>query len=111
MKQQNIIINQGCNFSMVLNIKDADGNSIGLENYSARAQVRPNYADITPNDFVVFTCVLNSQNSTLTLSMNSTTTEGITFSRGIYDVELVNPTNEVERILKGTVKVEKEVTR
>jgi hypothetical protein len=53
---------------------------------------------------------LDNANHTINLSINATDTAALTWTKGVYDLELTGPTGAVTRIFTGSVSVSKEVT-
>lgn len=47
---------------------------------------------------------------TITIVISATATAAYTWTKGVYDLELVSPSGRVTRILSGTVTLSKEVT-
>jgi hypothetical protein len=56
------------------------------------------------------TIVLDPTLRTITLSLTAETTAALTFTKGVYDLEMVSPTDVVTAILYGSVSLTKEVT-
>lgn len=121
------IIEQGATLSFELQYKDANGVPIDLTGYTGRMQIRPNVASST---------VLFQMNSTVRPdgtglnfngSNNSTPPSSgsigvfisayssslMTFNEAVYDIEIVSGSTYpvVTRLIEGTVKLSKEVTR
>ena len=104
----NIVIDQGTDFATTVNLTDADGNELDVSGYSAAGQIRKSYTSSTATDF---TMSLSAISSSLTLSLNNSTTSAMTSGRYVYDIELTDPSGIVSRILEGQVTVTPEVTR
>ena len=103
----NLVIDQGTTFTSNFLVNDDDGNPVNLAAYTARSQLRKHY---TSSNSTSFTVEANSTGYvTLTLTANVTT--GLSAGRYVYDVELINPSNVVSRILEGLITVTPEVTR
>lgn len=103
----NLVIDQGTTFSSNFLVNDDDGNAVDLSSYTARSQLRKHY---TSSNSTPFTVTANSTGYvTLTLAANTTT--NLTAGRYVYDVELVDASNVVSRILEGMITVTPEVTR
>jgi hypothetical protein len=103
----NLVIDQGTTFTSNFLVNDDDGNAVDLSIYTARSQLRKHY---TSSNSTSFTVTANSTGYvTLTLSANTTT--GLAAGRYVYDVELVDASNVVSRILEGMITVTPEVTR
>ena len=106
-----------------------DVNSAGYSTYASGGYVQYN----TPVDFAGFTArmtikdkvggtaletmtdanvkiVLDNTARTITLLLSATVTAAYTWTKGVYDLEMVSGSGVVTAILSGTVTVSKEVT-
>jgi hypothetical protein len=87
-----------------------------LTGYSARMQVRKYVESATTIVELLSTnldsnrITLGGADGTITLFMRAEDTRAITQS-GYYDLEIVSPSNEVDRIVEGTFTLSPEVTR
>lgn len=111
----NLNIDQGATLSVVATWKDSNGTPVNLTGYTARLQVR--------NDFAAGSAVLSltTENGgialggtagTVTLSAAATATAALSAPYvGVYDLELVSGGGVVTRLLEGTANVTPEVTR
>jgi hypothetical protein len=54
--------------------------------------------------------IVLTEDGEITLSMSAEHTAALTFSRGVYDLEIVPPTGEPYKIIKGNVFLKREVT-
>lgn len=85
-----------------------------LTGYTARAQVRASVSaaepllDLTTEEGGI---VIDAPTGTIELRMDAAATAGITWSQGVYDLELVDPDGFVTRLAQGSVSVDREVTR
>lgn len=108
-----IEIEQGAFWSASLTYKDKLGEPIPLTGYSARMHIRP----FTESDDVMLVLstaeggiTLGADDGIIEIEISSAQTATLT-SDGVYDLELVAPSGEVKRLLKGKVKLDMEVTR
>jgi hypothetical protein len=118
----NITCQQGSTFDLLMTLRYPDPDSPefdptylnwDLTGYTARMQVRK-YVDsatvvialTTENDRIV----LGGETGTLQLFIRAEDTRTITTS-GFYDIEIISPSNEVDRIIEGTFTLSPEVTR
>lgn len=102
----NIVIDQGTTFASSIAILDENEDPINMTNYSSRGQIRKTY---TSSNAINFTTAL--ANGVLVLSLTANQTANISSGRYVYDVELVDGSNTVVRILEGIVTITPEVTR
>jgi hypothetical protein len=122
----NFTIEQGTTVNFELQYKNASGSAINLTGYSARMQIRPDYADNTKTSYLYISSSLNSDGTGLNFSgssnLNSPTSgtigvyisaassSALNFDTAVYDLELQTG-SLVTRLLQGTIKLSKEVTR
>lgn len=110
----NIICDQGSTFQRVIEIKDTDGTVFPLNGYTARMQIRREVDSATP---IIELTVANGRiviyNSLGTIELKLSASETASMSRGgYYDLEIVKTlTGEVQKVLRGEFRLEKEVTR
>lgn len=104
----NISIDQGTDYTTVINVTDEDDLVIDLTGYTGAAQMRKHY---TSSNAYAFTVSIAASNGAVTLSMNSATTNAISAGRYVYDCELRSASNVVSRLIEGIVTVTPQVTR
>ncbi len=109
-----LTIEQGADFSKSFVLKNPDGSVKDLTGHTARMQVRQYVFEdtvlleaTTANGGIT----LNVVTGTLTVKFSSALTSALTMKSGVYDIELINSTGEVNRLLKGSVSFDPEVTR
>ena len=106
-----LLIEQGSKFERVVAVQDATGQVRNLTGYTARMQARESISssstlfDITPD--------ISGAQGLVTVTIPSSETTDYTWSKGVYDLEIVNTAGdgEVERILEGGITLSLEVTR
>jgi hypothetical protein len=103
----NIVIDQGTTFSTTINLTDDDDAPIDLTGYTGRSKMKKHYTSSNSHSFTVG---LSGTSGVVTLSLSATQTSNIVPGRYVYDVELINPSNIVSRIVEGIVTVTPEVT-
>jgi hypothetical protein len=104
----NLIIDQGTDFSAVIDVTDTSDNAFNLTGYSVAGQMRKNYASSAATTFVA------SQNGTsgqIALSLSSSETADLEPGRYLYDVEIRSAANTVTRVVEGIVTVTPGITR
>ena len=110
----NITCEQGATFTRTFTITDPAGDVVNLTSYTGRMQVRREVDSSTAlieltsaNGRLVIVPLLGE----ITITLTPDLTAGITRD-GVYDLEIVNTgTGVVYRVLKGSFKIDKEVTR
>jgi selenophosphate synthetase-related protein len=118
----NINCQQGSTFDMLVTLRYPDPDSIytdptyinwDLTGYRARMQIRKYVESATP--MITLTTeneriLLGGEAGTIQLMIRSEDTSAIQFS-GVYDLEIISPSNEVDRVLQGNFNLSYEVTR
>ena len=106
-------IKQGETFNPSLRRQDGAGGYFDFTGYTARAQVRSKISDTavlielsTVNGGLVLT-----SNGYIHFLISAADTAALTFTVGVWDFELINASNQVQRMFAGKVKMLKEVTR
>lgn len=109
-----LLIEQGATFVKDIVWKDGYGVAVDVVGYTARMQIRPH----TSSDTVMLSAttengyiVIGPEAGTIHISIPATVTAALTQSRGVYDLEMVDPDGVVTRLLQGGVAISKEVTR
>lgn len=108
----NLPVEQGANFIKSFTLKDSKRRPINLTGYTARMQVRPSVASeqvivelSTANGKIVITPLIGL------VKLQLTAAETQVLSSGVYDLELVDASGFVIRLLEGKFTVSPEVTR
>lgn len=109
-----LTIFQGASLSLPLVWKDSAGVVVNITGYTARLHVRQSIEDVatlltltTENGGIV----VDGPAGKITLTMTAAATAALTFTSGVYDLELIAAGGVVSRLLMGKVKVDREVTR
>lgn len=108
-----IEIEQGATFKIQLTWTDENALAIDLTGWTARMDIRASISAASPLHQLTTEnggITLGDAAGTIDLLISATDTEAFTFDSGVYDLEMVNG-SEVTRLLKGSIKVSKEITR
>ena len=105
----NLTVDQGADFSALIDITDSSGNVLNLTGYTVAGQIRKNYDSTGYNEFGA--TVSNATGGTITILLADATTRAMSAGRYVYDVEITSGGGEVTRVLEGQVEVTPEVTR
>lgn len=103
-----IRIEQGATWKPVLTLRDTD-----LTGYTARMQIRPDIdsdtvlLELTTSNGIT----IDGPAGQITLHLTDVETTALDWREGVYDLELIAPSGDVQRLLKGPVEVDPEVTR
>ncbi len=107
-------IEQGATLIKPLVWKDDSGVPRNLTGFAARMQIRKSPSNgivlfelSTANEKIVIAPI----DGKVTLIFSAEDTAEMTWSRGVYDLELIASNGFVTRLLQGMVSVSKEVTR
>lgn len=110
----NLTFGQGTTWKLSMTYTDANDAPVDLTNYVARMQARVGY------DAATTVLNINSNGSGITLGgtagsisivVPASTTTTIGAAQYVYDLELVSPSDEVTRLIEGTLTVTPEVTK
>lgn len=109
-----LLINQGADFLQIFTWKGSDGVPINLSGYTARMMIKNSPEDDTA--LVTLTTengriALGGALGTITLSLNSTVTAALDFTKALYDLELVSGGGFVTRLIGGAVTLSPEITK
>lgn len=115
---EEIIIDQGADVAIEIELVEQDGSKKDLTGYSAAAKMKRNYNSVDSDEVVDFGANIAepATEGVVVLSLTNTQTDQLnTRSRYVYDVEISffdSDQNEIiERVLEGKVKVSPSVTR
>lgn len=100
--KSNIVIDQGSDYEVTIDVTDANNVPTNLTGYVGAAQMRKHYTSLTSTPFTVS---IFANTGAVTLSMNSATTGVLSPGRYVYDCELTSNTNVVTRLVEGIVTV------
>jgi hypothetical protein len=109
----NFTIYQGATFSREITVRDSDNDLFDFTNYTARMHIR---AEIDSTETMVELTTENGMielggtDGTVTLTISSADTASMS-TDGVYDLEIINNGGRVDRLLKGAVTLDLEVTR
>jgi len=103
----NIVIDQGATFSTSLNLTDDDDNPIDLTGYTGRSKMKKHYTSSNSQSFSVS---LAGNTGVIVMSLTANQTSNLVAGRYVYDVEIINASGVVTRIIEGIVTVTPEVT-
>lgn len=114
-----LLIEQGATLNLSLAYKDSANTAIDLTGYSAKMQIKDNYADNATTTYLTLSSSLQPDGTGLTLGgvsgtigiyVSAATSSALTFSSASYDLEITSGST-VTRLLQGSAFISKEVTR
>lgn len=106
--KSNIVIDQGTDYELTVNVADANSSIIQLEGFTGKAQLRKYHSSSKKYDFTVD---VTANTGEITMSMTSNVSANIAAGRYVYDCVLVSNNNVVSRIVEGIVTINPRVTR
>lgn len=118
------VIEQGSTLDFEIQYKDANNSPINLAGYSGRMQLRQSVdssdviitlssslsADGTGLNFSGSNGTTPPTSGSIGIYISAASSSAFTFSNAVYDLEIVSG-SRVTRILEGSVRLSKEVTR
>jgi len=109
-----LTIDQGATYSQTITWKDPSKNAIDLTGYTARMQIRGKRTSTsatlsltTENGGIT----LGDAEGTIALYISATDSAALEVGTYVYDLELIEPSGGVQRLLMGNFLVRGEVTR
>ena len=122
----NFTIEQGTTVNLELAYKDVSGSAIDLSGYGGRMQIRPDFADNTTTSYIYLSSSLAADGTGLNFSgsaglnppasgtigiyISAASSSALNFDSALYDIEIQSG-SIVTRLLQGTIKLSREVTR
>ena len=103
---------QGSTFERVIEVTNNDDTIKNLDGVTARMQVRTSVdassalVEVTTENGRI---AINGELGTITLSLSASDTAALT-QGGVYDLELVDASSNVERLIEGNFNLEQNVT-
>lgn len=104
----NLIMDQGSDFSAVIDLTDAAGNVYNLLGFTAAAQMRKNFASTSAYTFNAGT---GGANGRVSLTLANSITDTVEPGRYMYDVEITSGGGVKTRVVEGIVTVNPGITR
>ncbi|MGZ4849806.1 MAG: hypothetical protein ACXV2C_00270 [Candidatus Bathyarchaeia archaeon] len=102
-----IVIDQGTTFSTVINLVDISNNPVSLSGFTSAAQMKKWYTSL---NHVSFITSINSIAGTITLQLPASTTANIVHGKYVYDVDIIDASNNITRAVEGIATVTPGVT-
>ena len=104
----NIVIEQGVDLTLQVNVQDSTGATYSLTGASAAAQIRDDY---NGSLLATFTSVTNTGvTGQIALTLSAVTASALPLSGGRWDLLLTTSANTKIRLLNGSVTISGEVT-
>lgn len=106
-----LYMDQGATFNNVINLTDDVTNTyVNVSGYTVRSQMRRSYYSTNATANLVCT-VTDAANGEITMSLGASNTAAIKAGRYLFDLETIDTSNTVSRVLEGIITVTPEITR
>jgi hypothetical protein len=106
-----LYMDQGTSFRNVINLTDdVTNDTINISGYLVRSQMRRSYYSMNASANITCT-ITDAANGEVTLTLPPSTTANIKAGRYLFDVQTVDTSNNVVRILEGIMTVTPQVTK
>lgn len=109
------IIEQGATFGQTLTLKDSSDTLINLTGYTS-AEMDLRETPESSSEVITLTTAnnritLGGSAGTVTLSISAADTANLTAGDGVFDLEIVDGSSRVFRILEGTYTIRRNISR
>ncbi len=105
----NLVFDQGADFSTTLNITDDDDVGIDITGWTFEGKARKEY---TSTVFVTLgVAIANATLGSVTLSASRVVTGAMVPLRYVYDVEAIDTSNNLHRIIEGQIQLNPQATK
>ena len=104
----NIIIDQGTDFSALIDVESASDTVYNLSGYTVAAQMRKTYASSTA---VTFGTSHNGVLGQISITLANIVTNTLEPGRYMYDIEITSAGGAKTRVVQGTATVTAGITR
>jgi hypothetical protein len=112
--EYDITIEQGSDFELPLTYEAPEGSVVDFTGSTAQMHAREAYGSSTTLFELTTTnggIILGGLAGTIKLKMAAAATAQLSFTRAVYDLEVVSSTGKVYKVIKGSVFLKREVTR
>jgi hypothetical protein len=109
-----ITVQQGAKFELNVQARNDDGTVKDLTGYTGRMQVRATVdavAILMEASTALSTIVIDGPNGTVAVTVPADVTGAMTWTSGVYDLEVSTGPTNVIRLVEGFASLSKEVTR
>ena len=106
---QNITIDQDCDFTETLTVKDSTGTVVDLSNETITSKMRKTHLSTTAFSFT--TAKVSATDGTCSITMTDAVTTGLAEGRYVWDLTTTNASGLITRRIEGRVTVTPSVTR
>lgn len=104
-----VVINQGADFSMVLILRNGEGEPVDLSGATVQAELRAGWDKPKLGEFSV--AILDASGGRLRLTLSGAASAEMSPGSGFYDVLLIDAESQRQRILEGTFRIRPAITQ
>ena len=104
----NIIIDQGTDFSALVDVSTSTNTVYDLTGYTVAGQMRKNYSSTSAT---TFGCSHNGVLGQISITLSNAITDALSPVRYLYDIEITSAGGSKSRVVQGTVTVTAGMTR
>jgi hypothetical protein len=104
-----LYIDAGADFSTTFDLVADDGSPINIQGYSFRSQIKKSYYSANVAANLVITTTDASNGNTL-ITLDAANTANIFPGRYVYDIKMIDTSNQTTRVLEGIVTITPQVT-
>ena len=106
---QNITIDQDCDFTETLTVKDSTGTVVDLSNETIISTMRKTYSSATAYSFT--TAKVSATDGTCTITLTDTVTADLEEGRYVWDLTTTDSSGLITRRIEGRATVTPSVSR
>ena len=106
---QNITIDQDCDYTETLTVKDSTGTVVDLSNETITSSMRKTHLSATSYDFT--TAKVSATDGTCSITMTDAVTATLTEGRYVWDLTTTDSSGLITRRIEGRATVTPSVTR
>ena len=106
----NLFIDQGTDYSIVVDCTDVSGEVLDLTGYTAAAQIRKTYSSTTAVNFTV-SVRSPATAGILDVSLTNAQTNAMKAGRYVYDIEITSSGGIKDRVIEGQLEIMPGVTQ
>lgn len=106
-----LYMDQGTSFRNIINLMDDTINSnINIDGYIISSQMRRSYYSANASANLVCT-ITDAPNGEITMTLSANNTANLKAGRYLFDVNTIDNSNNVSRVLEGIITVNPRITR
>ena len=106
---QNITIDQDCDFTETLTVKDSTGTVVDLSNETITSTMRKTYSSATAYSFT--TAKVSATDGTCTITLTDAVTTNLEEGRYVWDLTTTDSSGLINRRIEGRATVTPSVSR